>query len=703
MPMVREAAQLQRLWLHGVLLAALSLWSVSAALAAATGWVGDDHAAARLIAATDATGAAKTVGAGLEIRLAPGWHAYWRTPGDAGIPPSVDWSGSANLKRADLAWPAPARYSLQGFETAAYRDHVVLPVALSLARPGQPLDVHAQVSWAACANICVPYSANLELKLPAGPAAPSAQAGLIAAARARVPRPLAAAGIDLVSADAVGDGADTALRVRLRSPEAAFAAPDLFVEGLDKGSPGRPAVALSQSGQIATLSVPIREAKPADVIGKKLTLTVVDGARAAEFTATPRPGMPAEGDARLLPILAIALLGGLVLNAMPCVLPVLSLKLLSVASHAGSERRQVRVGLLMTALGVLASFGAIAAALIALKASGAAIGWGIQFQWPWFIAAMAAVTALFAASLWGWLPILAPRFAYDAAAGRRAGTPYADAFATGAFATLLATPCSAPFVGTAVGFALAEGPAEIIAVFLALGLGMAAPYGMVAAFPRLVRLLPRPGRWMNGVRVALGLALGATAVWLLFVLAALSGPRAALAAATALAAVLALLALKSRHVIPRRAAPATSAAATALVAAAVLWPALAGVGAPDAGAAAGRWRAFAPGEIRGLVAQGKTVFVDVSAAWCLTCKVNEAAVLDRDPVAERLFGPGVVAMRGDWTRPDPALTRYLESFGRYGIPFNAVYGPGRPQGELLPELLTAGAVERALDRAGSRG
>jgi suppressor for copper-sensitivity B len=392
-----------------------------------------------------------------------------------------------------------------------------------------------------------------------------------------------------------------------------------------------------------------------------------------------------------------------VLNAMPCVLPVLSLKLLSVASHAGAERRRVRFGLAMTAFGVLASFALIAASLIALRASGAAIGWGIQFQWPWFIAAMAAVTTLFAASLWGWLPILLPRFAYEAAADIRAPSPYADAFLTGAFATLLATPCSAPFVGTAVGFALAQGPGEIAIVFAALGLGMAAPYLAIAAFPRLVRLLPRPGRWMNVLRIALGVALAGTAVWLLIVLSALSGTRVALIAAAALAAVVAVLAIKSRHGFSVAGARVASAATAGLVAVAVLWPAFAAVVAPGSIDGSGRWQAFDPQQIQRLVGEGKIVFVDVTAAWCLTCKVNEAAVLDRDPVARRLFGPNVVAMRGDWTRPDPVLTRYLESFDRYGIPFNAVYGPGRPQGELLPELLSAGAVERALDHAAARG
>jgi suppressor for copper-sensitivity B len=203
--------------------------------------------------------------------------------------------------------------------------------------------------------------------------------------------------------------------------------------------------------------------------------------------------------------------------------------------------------------------------------------------------------------------------------------------------------------------------------------------------------------------LALGAALAATALWLLVVLAALSGAHAAVAAGAALFGAVTLLALRSRRPTLAGGARTAGAAAAALVLAAVLWPALAGVAPPDAVAAAGRWRPFDAGEIQRLVGQGKTVFVDVTAAWCLTCKINEAAVLDREPVAGRLFGPDVVAMRGDWTRPDPALTRYLESFGRYGIPFNVVYGPGRPQGELLPELLSAAAVDQALDHAAAHG
>jgi suppressor for copper-sensitivity B len=681
------------------LAAALALGCGHGAAAAATPWVGDAHAAARLITAATATGSAAMVEAGLEIRLAPGWHAYWRSPGDAGIPPSIDWGGSTNLAHAEIAWPAPTRFSVQGFETAGYEGDVVLPIVLIQAQARRPLDLHAAVDYAACANICVPYSAKFALALPAGRATPTPEAPRIAAAQGRVPKDLAKSGWSLLSATIGVAGHDPVLTVSLRAADHPLRSPDLFVEGLAGGSPGQPEVALSEAGRRVRLSVPLRGADRAGVVGRKLTLTVVDGARAAEFTAAPASTEPTAEAARLLPILAIALLGGLILNVMPCVLPVLALKLLAVAGQAGVGRRRARIGLVTTALGVLASFAALAVALIGLKAAGATIGWGIQFQWPWFIAAMAALTTLFAASLWGWLPIALPRVLYDAAGAVRPRRPNAEAFATGVFATLLATPCSAPFVGTAIGFALAQGPGEIALVFAAMGLGLAAPYLLVAAAPRLVAALPRPGRWFGVLRAILGLALEGTAVWLLFVLAALSGPGVALGTGAALATVLGLLLVKSRPRIPAPAARLASAAAAIIVAGAVLWPAVAGIEAGGAAASAGPWQRFDPAAVARLVAEGKVVFVDVSAAWCLTCKVNEAAVLDRAPVAGRLFGAGAVAMRGDWTRPDPALTRYLQGFGRYGIPFDAVYGPGRPAGEALPELLSADTVLQALDRA----
>jgi suppressor for copper-sensitivity B len=341
----------------------------------------------------------------------------------------------------------------------------------------------------------------------------------------------------------------------------------------------------------------------------------------------------------------------------------------------------------------------LAAALVGLKASGYAIGWGIQFQSPVFLVFMTLLLALFAANLWGWFEIRLP----DALSGAVGSVSDRDdrwgTFVTGAFATLLATPCSAPFLGTAVGFALASGPAEVFAVFAALGLGLALPYLAVAAVPAVAQRMPRPGRWMVVLRRVLGIALLGTAAWLLSVLAVQAGAQGAAALAALLALLLGFLWIVREAGNRRRWLRAAGVACIAALAFVV--PARFAA-APEVADASPGWQTWDRAEIERLVAAGNVVFVDVTADWCITCQVNKSLVLTRGEVAARLAGQGngrVVAMRADWTRPDPRIAEYLASFGRYGIPFNVVYGPAAPAGIPLPELLTGETVIAALDRA----
>jgi suppressor for copper-sensitivity B len=660
-----------------------------------------------LVAAVEATGSSKQLDIALQLNLSSGWHTYWRTPGDAGFAPAIDWQGSKNLDTATVVWPAPRRLpSLGRLETLGYEDGVVLPVTVTLRELGTPLHLHAEVDYAACKEVCIPYHASLDLTLPAGLALPGPEAPLIAAAHANVPSDLATAQLRLLNVvfGPSEDGAE--LTTRLTSNGVPFNAPDLFIEGVANGSSGRPTVALAENGRTATLIVPIRGISAAALEGKTLRLTVVDGVRSAETDVIPVAGTiaPLPGDATRTVIVGLSLLGGLLLNLMPCVLPVLSLKLLALVRYGGAERQAARAGLLATVTGVISSFGVLAAVLILLKAAGAAIGWGIQFQQPWFLAGMALLTTLFAASLWGWLTLALPSQMAGAVASVRGPGRLGDAFLLGTFATLLAASCSAPFVGTAIGFALVRGPIDIALVFGALGLGMASPFLAVAAAPGLVAWLPRPGQWMVRLQHLLGVLLLATAAWLLSVLETESGLTTALVAGGALAGLLMVLAARRRLPSWRS---GTTALSIALAAMAVLVPALRGQGTPvetlAAGTATGLWRTFDHMGLHGMVARGQVVIVDVTASWCLTCKVNELNVLDRAPVADLLRSPSVVAMRADWTRPDPAVAAFLQSFGRYGVPLDVVYGPSAPEGILLPELLTREAVMDALRRAGVAG
>lgn len=682
-----------------------SLVAASPASAAATAWVGDGHAAVRLVTATEARGAGP-LDAGLELRFAPGWHGYWRTPGDAGVPPTVDWNSTPDLDGVDLAWPAPSRLVVSDLQNAVYEGIVLLPLKLSFkGSAGGATALRAAVDYAACSNVCVPYHADLALDLPAGAPAPSPEAPLIAAARAAVPGDAAEAGLFVRRSEMVGAGADRRLVVEIDSPAARLMRPDLFVEGYGDGLPPAPAVVFGDDGRTAALTVPLpaRGGGPAG----PLHLTLVDGARRAALpdltilvsTTSPdaRPEASAPVGGGLLPALLSALLGGLILNLMPCVLPVLSLKLAGLAGRAGAGRRTARVGFAAAALGIVTSFLLLGAALAGIKASGRAIGWGVQFQQPLFLAAMALVTAGFAASLFDWFHLGVPGRVADLDPGR-ARSAWAQSFLAGALATLLATPCSAPFVGTAAGFALSRGTGDILAIFACLGLGMAAPYGTAALVPGVAGWVPRPGRWMVPLRRTLGLLLLGTAAWLLFVLSALVGPAPAGSVAVALAALLAFLGWTNETVpFGTRGRPRAIALALAAAAAAV---AVLPAPVPDAVAADGKGAAaFDPEAIASVVARGGTVLVDVSASWCLTCKVNEAAALDSATVRGRIARSGTVVMRADWTRPDPGISRYLATFGRYGIPLDVVYGPGRPSGEALPELLTPGIVLAALDRA----
>ncbi|MSO89716.1 MAG: hypothetical protein EXQ89_07110 [Rhodospirillaceae bacterium] len=671
---------------------------------AASAWVNTEHTNARLIAAARAVGVDDAMRLGLQFRMKPGWKIYWRSPGDAGYPPSVDWTGSANLANAALRWPAPFRFKILGLDTYGYEGEVVLPITATIAEPGRPLNLKASVDYLTCKEICVPYKAVLALRLPSGIPQATEFAHLIDRFSVRVPGEGGAHGVHIESVEALSEGKDEVLRVVARSLTP-FNTPDLFVEGPGDWSFAAPETRLAEGGLVAELRVLVRpeRSQPGTIVGSAIVLTLADGERAAERSVTVAAGTAPMDDtsiAAMIVLLATALLGGLILNLMPCVLPVLSMKLLSVVGHGGGDRRHVRLSFLASAAGILTSFLLLATALAGLKQAGVAVGWGMQFQQPLFLAAMVLIVALFAANLWGLFEINLPAAVGDVAARAGTGRSLAGSFLSGALATILATPCSAPFVGTALGFALARGTFEIFAVFAALGLGLALPYLLVALRPSWVTRLPRPGNWMVGLRRLLGFAMAGTAIWLLSVLTAQTGALAALvvgglaAATAALPGVANLLSARLRPLAP---------VAMVLFAALALWvPSRSPETVAELPLAAkGDWRVFDRGAIAELVAAGNIVFVDVMADWCITCKVNKSVVIDRGDVAARLGGERVIRMRADWTRPNDAIAAYLASFGRYGIPLNVVYGPGARNGLALPELLTVDAVLSALDKAGS--
>ncbi len=618
----------------------------------ASDWAMAEAGGVRLLSAATASGQEARLRLGLDFDLRPGWKIYWRTPGDAGYPPKLDWTGSDNLGDVAVLWPAPHRFELAGLQNHGYAGRVILPLDAPIPHPGQPVQIRLTLDYLACAKICVPMQAKVSLDLPAGPAQASDFAHDIDRFAAQIPGDGARHGLRLLTMDTRGQGDDSVLRVVVQA-DPPLDHPDIFVEPAELASFDAPVLRLEDGGRRAILeSKVVPGTLRAPLAENPVTVTLVDGLRSMEVTATPQPAPQSSVlGGTLAAMAAVAALGGLILNLMPCVLPVLSIKVLGALGHGGGDRGHIRAAFLASAAGILVSFWLLGGAAIGLKLAGQSVGWGIQFQQPVFLAAMIAILLLFALNLWGLFEIPLPGFLSSLGGNGQGHHTVTGHFLSGVFATLLATPCSAPFLGTAVGFALAQGPVEIGTIFTALGLGMAGPYLAVALYPGIAQRLPRPGAWMIWVKRVMGVALAATALWLGGILATQTGL------------------LKTATDGDRTGGNAIS------------------------------WIAFDPDDLTRRVQAGQVIFVDVTADWCITCKVNKATVIDRGEVAKRLSQADVVAIRADWTKPDSRIAAYLASFGRFGIPFNAVYGPKAPQGIPLSELPSEAEILAALDRA----
>ncbi len=658
--------------------------------AAATPWQQDEDVSVRLLSAQNTTGHEKELLLGLEINLGEGWHSYWRSPGITGNPPDFDWSGSENFKSAAFLYPIPQRFGSPPLDAIGYKGNVVLPLRVTLQEKGKALTLKGQLNLLVCKELCLPKNFDLALTIPEGAALPSNENDLIDAALARLPKDAANASLRITKATTKDD--TLFLEIESDKPLTTL---DLFLENNADLLFGRPSIKMGPSGKRATLEVqldePLEDGEKLDP--SILTATLINGDEALvqklDTTTQPAP--------EILPfwcILLIALVGGFLLNLMPCVLPVLSLKIFGLIKHGRKGKRVIRRAFLSTASGILFSFLLLAMATIGLKASGQAIGWGVQFQQPSFLVFMIVILTFFAANLWGFFELGLPRFIQDKI-NPATHPKLASNFASGALATLLATPCSAPFLGTALSFALAAGWVEIISVFGTLGLGMSLPYLMVAIHPRMASFLPSPGPWMQTISRLLGFGLAGTALWLLFVLSAQIGNTGTALIAGGMVGLLGMIALRHRGLSKKILYPAVL-----LILSGVFILAFITTTPEKLAKDKGLWKTFSEEALARHLAEGKIVFVDVTADWCLTCKVNKRLAMANDAVSQKLFdNQKIVALQADWTNPDPTVTEFLHKHGRYGVPFNIIFNAPTDKGHVLPELLTPSIILDGLEKA----
>lgn len=685
------------------------------AAAATSSWSMGNEAQVRLISSyppSSSTHEAKLL-AGVHFKLAQGWRIYWRTPGDAGMPPVFNWQGSINVdtKALNIKWPAPQRMTEpSGLQDFIYQNEVIFPVESPPHDQGKETHLNLTVNYAVCKDVCIPLNATLSLIIPPDHIDPEALQ-LIETFQQRIPKAsssLAITGHRMLR----NSSGETFLEVAAKNDEP-FMLPDIFVEGANQLRFLKPHIRLADDRLSAVFTIPVLASSPEQhAEGKALHLTLVNNALEAIeadiiATAAVSPFVPAMGsvnDCSLILILGFALLGGLILNIMPCVLPVLSIKLFGIMKHSDTSSAYIRSSFIASALGIVTSFLAIAGSLIFLQSLGKSVGFGFQFQEPVFVITLVLILVIFACNLIGIFEIHLPAWLSNVALHKAAGNAQllTTQFLTGAFATILATPCTAPFLGTAISFALLHSPLHILLIFTFMGIGMAVPYLLLACFPSSISLLPKPGQWMMTARYLLGVALLITALWLIYVLAGQLGITSAL--------LLFLLCVLLKYFLEQRNGmwafmPFKAGVVIVTIALAFYIPQTQSRNDQIADTAKQQalealWKPFEKENIAGLVKDGHIVFVDVTADWCMTCKINKFTTLDRRDVMQLLQSPRVIAMRADITAADSAVNDYLASFERYGIPFNVVYGPTAPHGIPLPVLLTKGEIIQALKAAG---
>jgi len=651
--------------------AAACMWFAPAAAASA---VQVDHVGLSIALEAPAK-PGTTVWVAIRQAIAPGWHTYWRNPGDTGLATSINWVLPKGVTAGNPLWPAPQRFTTGSIVNYGYEKEATLLVPLTVARDAEIGPAQANVFLLECAQMCIPEQATLDLDLR------KASPANFAALHASLPR-------NFNGSAEVATGAKT-LVLKLTDPALSGLKADAvsFYSATTRAVDYDISPLVRISGNTLTWTAARNpHAKPFEKFEGVLEIRGA-GAFAistapmtpAALSTTPRTVGLSLAEAALL-----ALLGGLILNLMPCVLPILSMKALALAQSGGNLQALRRDGAFYFA-GVLTTFAVIAGTLLVLKAGGAALGWGFQLQSPLVVFALALLMTSIGLNLLGAfeIPLSLAGVGNDltrAEGGR-------GAFFTGALAVLVASPCTAPFMGTAVGFALTQSAGSAIVVFLALGIGFALPFTAIAFTPALVRLVPRPGPWMVRFKEFLAFPMFATAIWLIWVLCTQVGPAGlAVSLSTGLGLVFLFWLLRFLTPWPRR--------IVGLIGIAALIALSLDIHSAPAQSEWAPWSAEAVAEAR---AAGKPVLVDFSAAWCVTCLVNERVALNDSTVAASMRRDGVVTLKGDWTNRDSAISSELGHYGRSGVPLYLFYPP-HGAAVVMPQLLTPNSILDLLNR-----
>jgi len=645
---------------------------------------------------------------GVRLKMLPLWHTYWKYPGDAGIPTDIKWELPEGWRAGGIQWPIPLKLQEPGdIQIYGYHDEVLLIQQITPAKnvTNSPVKLSAKVNWLVCEKICIPGDAVVTLSLPSAPTNSPANTELFSRFQKQLPGPPGGNFSASWKSEAAG------LVLNVTQPDLAkFPSVDFLPSPPENVAVGHPRLE-SHEGANYTFRIPLDNAKQnfKSLPGLIVFGNSADGPDRRAWDISVGPGMVAANEnstwSELVRFLIFGFIGGFILNLMPCVLPVISLKIFGFVQQAGQSRARIfRSGLAFIA-GIFTWFLGLALVLVIIKSAGGQPVWAAQFTNPYFVLFMSAIVLVFALNLFGVFEINLPQWLSRRAVAAE-GSMHGDAgsFFQGVFATVLATPCTAPFLGTALGFAFAQSATVILLMFGSIALGMSAPYFLLSAQPAWLKFLPKPGPWMVRVKQFMGFLLIATLLFLLSVLGAQRGVASLIWTCAFLLVLSVACWMKGAFLTPL-----ASAKTRGFVLLLMLLLTIGGgyyfIGDKFQNAAAvanpttssGGWEKFTPERLASELQQGHSVFIDFTAEWCITCKFNESTVLETEAVRTAFSKRQIVKLKADWTNGDPAITKLLKQFGRPGVPLYVLYPGGTAQPYIFPELLTKNIVLEKLE------
>ena len=643
-------------------------------------WGGIDEAKVRIISPFTKTGYKENIYLGLEYKLQPGWKTYWRAPGEGGFPQSLDWNRSTNISDLEILWPTPKEFEILGLKSIGYENEVVFPLKIKLKNINLSSTILIDLNFLTCKDICIPGQATLQLILPNGKGELTKHSFQVEKYLSKIPLlNYKISGFKITNVTALTDNNLTSINIKANS-DTSFEKPKFFLDT----ALGLPVISPQIIYSINRNNVEANFKFDKSLFTNDnfdLTIILKDKNTAIEYSTIIKQ----KNEFNLLLtnysyfyIFLIALLGGLFLNTMPCVLPVLSIKLMSIVNNNQASLLSIRKSFFVTSIGIISSFLLLALILMGLKLNGISISWGMQFQQPLFLMIIALILFLFSLNLFGLFEFKLPRFISDSLIIPVDKNKIYKDFFNGVFATILATPCSAPFVGTAITVAFTQSFLMMISIFFFMGIGMASPFLLASTLPISVKLIPKPGPWMQIIKYFFGILLLGTLGWIgmilynhfdyIFILISL------------LLALFIVVSFKYLKIIKSPVIFVSIIIFFSLNFFSIL--------KKDIQINEKGWRDLTKININNLINENDIIFVDVTADWCATCQFNKIKVLNSELIQKTFKDNNIIMIKGDWTKPDKKIEYYLNKYNRFGVPFNVMYNHSHPNGIILSELLT---------------